>query len=510
VALLTITSFVAMGAGFLREATVAYFFGTTGDADVFALAMFYVDGISAVVISGLAGYLMVPVVTKVVHEKGAEEGFRLMETCLVWITLLAAPLVALALWRMDFVVTTIAPGFDPARRATLAHLLLFALPACCTILMGGVMSGVLQARRDYYSPVHGRTLFSLATALVLLFAAERLGIEAAGTGLLVGGVLLLAMQLRGLRRLGWRPQVPRLHHDALAHAVRAGIPILVALLLINVLMGGAQRVAASGLSAGAFSAVNYAQRSLTLVSGLSLSLATVSLTELSVQFGADGVSERTLALLRETLESGVWMLVPLSVLLLAACEPLVALLFHRGRYDADSVRLTASCLRWLTLSVVPGMVLAVLHRAAPAFGRPWRSTITSTIWAITTVGFTIVALPRLGAEALAAGFAAGTLVAAIASVGVLHDLVPLRFYAPVLQYAGRIALLTSLGLLVTLGVLWLLGPATTFSLTENVRRLLAIGIAFLGTTLLGGLISGERRTRAALGAVMRQGRALIM
>lgn len=497
-----------MGAGFLREVSVAFFFGTSGDADALALAMFYVDGATAVVITGLAGYLMVPVVTGLVQEHGDEEGFRLLETCLLWVSLLSLPLFGLGALRMGVLADVIAPGFPPERRQTLIHLLYFALPSMYLILLGGVMGGVLQARRDYYSPVHGRTIFALATAAAILGLARHIGILAAGVGLLFGGLLQFALQLRGMVRLGWRPQPPRFRHRALAHAVRVGIPTILALVLINVLMGGAQRVVASGLADGAFSALNYAQRSLNLVSGLTVALATVSLTELSMRFGAEGMSDGTRALLRDSIESGFWILVPLTVLLFIASEPLIGLLFHRGRYDVESLRLTASCLRWLALSVVPGMLLAVLHRAAPAFGKPWRSTVVSAVWTAATVVSTIVYLPRLGAGALAAGFATGTALAALASVVALVDLVPLNFYRPILSYAIRITVFTGAGLLATLGALRALPPPGVYDFLENVTRLAVVGTVFLATTTIAAALTGEHRTVAVLEALVRRARAV--
>jgi putative peptidoglycan lipid II flippase len=498
VALLTIASFFAMGAGFLREITVAYYFGTSGDADAFALVMFYVDGLTAVVLVGVASYLMVPVMAKVVQDRGKEEAFRLLETCLLWVSVVGLPLLALGIWRVDDLAVAIAPDLDAARRATLVRLLYFALPTIYLILISGAISGILQARRDYYMPVHGRTLFALTFVAVLPLAANRLGIMAVGIGLLAGGVLQASVQLHALRRLGWRARWGRPHHPALVGAIRAGVPILLALVLTNVVMGGAQRALASSLPVGAFASVNYAQRSLNIVSGLTLALATVSMTELAVQYSAEGVTAGTLAALRETLESGLLMLIPLSALLYIVAEPVIALLFHRGRYDVASVQLTAACLRWFALSVAPGMVLAVLHRAAPTFGRPWRSTATSLLWTLSTIAATVLLLPQLGAEALAAGFAAGTILAALGSVFVLRDLVPLRFYAPILGYAGRTVIIAAAGLGATVAVLHVLGTPATYAPAESIARLAALVGAFAPATILAGVLLRDARTHALL------------
>lgn len=490
VAWLTVASFVAMGAGFLREVVVAYEFGTTADADAFSLTLFYVDGLMAVVLTGLSGYMLVPVVTRVVHEDGADAGFRLLETCLLWATLLAIPGVALSWLAPEWLARTIAPEFSAEQRAPFVSLIGLAVTSCALILAGGAMAGVLQARASYAAPVYARAGFSLVTALVLMAAVGALGIRAAGFGLCLGAMIQLLLLALALRNLGWHPRLPRTRHRALAHALSAGLPTILALLLTNVFMGGVQRYLASGLPEGAFAAVNYAQRAVNLVSSLTMALATVSLTELSLQFTAAGADKRTAQVLRDSLESGVFLLVPLSAVMLLASEPLVALLFKRGRYDTESLSLTVSCLRWLTLSIVPGLVVAILHRACPAFGRPWRATLISTVWSLATVAATAQLLPALGAPALTAGFTAGILVAALCSVIVVRDLVGRGLFAGIARYLARITLLVGVAAVPAALAGWALpfrsaGWTPLTSAAAVTIEILVFGVAFgLGCGLL--------------------------
>jgi putative peptidoglycan lipid II flippase len=443
VAWLTVASFVAMGAGFLREVVVAYQFGTTATADAFSLTLFYVDGLMAVVLTGLSGYMLVPVVTRLVHKEGPDAGFRLLETCLLWATLLAIPGVALGWIAPKSLAQAIAPEFSVEQRVPLVALIGFAVTSCALILGGGAMVGVLQARASYAPPVYARAAFSLVTAVALVIGVGGLGIRAGGLGLCLGALLQLLLLALALGRLGWRPRMPRAWHPALPRALAAGLPTVLALLLTNVFMGGAQRYLASSLPEGAFAAVNYAQRAVNLVSSLTMALATVSLTELSLQFSAGGADRRTVQVLRDSLESGIFLLVPLSGLLLISSEPIVALLFKRGRYDLESLALTASCLRWLALSIVPGLVVAILHRACPAFGRPWRATLVSVVWAIATVVATAPLLSTMGAPALTAGFTAGMMVAAICSVIAVRDLVGRGLFAGVARYIAQMTLVAA-------------------------------------------------------------------
>lgn len=501
VGLLTLAGGATMVAGFLREAMVAFRFGASGDADAVAVAMVYLDGVTAVAVVGVAGVMMVPVIARVSQAQGVPESLRLMDSCLLWAAIVMVPLGLAGLFLPDVLARIAAPEFPPDRLRALTTLLAFGAPTIVLVVLSGVMAGVLQAHRDYFSPVHGRTLFALAVAAaVLLFPSA--GVTAVGVGMLVGVLLLVAAHVRGLMRLGWRPRRPAFAHAGLAHALQMAVPILLALVLINIVMGGVQRMAASGLPEGGLAAMTYALRALNLVAGLTMSLATVSLTELALKYEAEGMGPGTRAVLEDALTAGVWMLVPLTFLLLAMSEPFVALLFYRGEYDDAALRLTAQCLRWLTGAIVPGMVVAVLLRAAPAFGRPWRSALIGAVWMSATVAATIALLPAMGAVALAAGHSIGITVAAGASILILRDLIPLPFYRLMMVDTFKWVAFSAVGLVVTQGVVLWVGPQEAYGLVESAGRLLLIAVVFLFCAGGAAILTGDRRTREAASALL--------
>ena len=107
VVLLTVTNFVAMGAGFLREMAVAYRFGTSAASDAFAVTLLLIEGVITLAVSGLGAQMMVPIVSGITGEDSQRSAYALMQTLCLWLTLVSLPFGLIALlW----------PG-------TLAHLL---------------------------------------------------------------------------------------------------------------------------------------------------------------------------------------------------------------------------------------------------------------------------------------------------------------------------------------------------------------------------------------------------
>jgi putative peptidoglycan lipid II flippase len=504
VAALTVATFLAMGAGFLREVTIAYHFGTSASADALALALFYADGIAAVVIVGLAGYTLVPVVTGVIAADGHAAAYRLLESLLLWTALLSLPIVVAAWLAPARIAELVAPEFAPEQRDALIALVRSVVPACALLLMTGAMAGVLQAGAAYNAPVFGRAALSLVTAGALVGGTRALGVRAGGLGLLCGAAAQLLWLGEALRRGGWRPRPPRLNHPALARAVAAGLPTLLALLLTNILMGGAQRFIASGLPEGGFAALNYAQRAVNLVSGFTMAIATVALTELSVEFHATGIGARMQRIIRDGLDTGLFIVIPLSVLLVLLSEPLIALLFQRGQYPPESLDLTAQCLRWLAASIAPGLVVAILHRACPACGRPWRATAVSLLWVAVTILTTVWLLPAMGAVALAAGFTLGMTAAAVGSVIALRDLLAATVLQSVATGSLRASGLTAVALLPAAGLTAMLQPND--GLWTAGRGLVVSMVAtatFVTLFVSGCLLVGEPRWRRLADGVRR-------
>lgn len=485
VMLLTLANFVALGAGFVREVTTAYFFGASAAVDAFSVTLLYVDGITAVVFFGLSGYMLVPVVARLTAEGHPEEGFRLMETMLLWLFAGGLPLLVVGMNWPRGLAQLIAPGFTATQSMLLADLLRLAIPSVLLITLAGILAGVLQARAEYYTPTFGRACLSLGVVATLALCAGSLGVQAGSIGLIIGATIQFLLLVGALFYQGWHPQFPHWRHPELRVALAAGLPTLLALVLSNILMTGGQRAFASSLPEGSLAAVNYAQRVLNLVTTLTMSLATVSLTELSAQYSAEGIADETRVLLKGSLESGIFLLTPLSFLLFICSEPIITLIFLRGEYNIQSLALTVSCLRWFSLTIIPGMLLAVLLRAYPAFRKPWHVAFISFIWMVATLTATVILLPWLGAMSLPAAYTFGTTVACIASVVGLWKMLGGALFQQIGSYLLRITSFSALAVLPTMALQGII----TLSARSMERYVADIWLLMWNATLLGTCFS---------------------
>jgi peptidoglycan biosynthesis protein MviN/MurJ (putative lipid II flippase) len=205
-------------------------------------------------------------------------------------------------------------------------------------------------------------------------------------------------------------------------------------------MGNAQRSIASGLAEGSLAAINYAQRVLSLITNVSLAIGTVSLTELSVENSAGDLDKpRVARLLKTNIQTGVFILTPLCILLFIYSDRIASILYQRGHFGPASLALTANCVRWFVFSVIPGVVLAVLLRAYPAIWRPWATVWISLLWMLSTIAATAAFLHQFQALSVPAGYFVGMSFGAVVSAFGLRDLLDVSFYLSVLAYIAQVA-----------------------------------------------------------------------
>ena len=443
--------------------------------------------------TGLAGYLLVPLVIRLEQDNDDRCGSLVTNEVMWWITGLALPFVLIGIvWPM-YVAELIAPSFSKTQLRELSSVVRICVPSVFLVILSSVMSGLLQARGAYYSPVYGRALFAVCVALAVLVGADRYGIQAGAVGIGAGAAIQICLQITALVQEGWKPGWPCWKSQYLREIVGTGSPILLALILTNLLLGAVQRGIASSLPEGSLAVVNYANRILSLVSIITMSHATVALTELSRMFQRNGLGRETFARMESTLASGLFVIIPFTIFLGCLSEPVVAAFFHRGRYGMESLLRTSDCLRWFLVSVVPGFLLAIFFRAFQAFSMPWKVTVISFVWFLSTVVSTLISLDKLEASAIPASYSGGTIIACLVGIVAIRSIVGSGF----LVNLGKI-ILRVIGL--AAGPMLLTAFVTTFvnwqgesgwTLQSSLSCVVAGFLVFCGTFTIVCMISRE-------------------
>ncbi|MFL6695144.1 MAG: murein biosynthesis integral membrane protein MurJ [Ramlibacter sp.] len=422
VSLLTLASRIT---GLLRDLLMAALFGATALTDAFYVAFRIPNLFRRVFGEGAFSQAFVPVLaaTREKHgEAGAKKMVDSVSTVLAW-TLLAVCVVGVI--GSPLLVWALASGLRQNPHAYDAAVVMTRVmfPYIGFMSLVALAGGVLNTWRRFAIPAFAPVLLNIAliaSMLGLVPVFRRWGIEpiyAQCVGVMVGGVLQLAIQVPALRGIGMWPRLGGTRDafraawadEGTRQVLRLMLPALLGVsvaqisLLINTQI-------ASYLRPGSVSWLNSADRLMEFPTALlGVALGVVLMPQLAAaRAGKD--TERYSTMLDWGLRLVVLLAIPSSAALLVFAQPLVATLFHYGAFrDADVVQVSLALGGYGTglLGLVAIKVLAPGYYASHDMKTPMRIAIVALVF---TQLLNVVLVPRLQHAGLALSIGLGALL----------------------------------------------------------------------------------------------------
>ena len=335
--------------GLVREQVMAALFGATGATDAFVAASTVPQMVYDLLVGGAISAALVPVFVDV-----ADDDERLGTLVSAVLTLVALALVAVGLVlgvAAPLVVGLLAAGFDAAQQAEATTMVRVMLVAVVLQGMAGILMAVLYARRRNALPAFAVAVYNGGVIGGALALHQVLGVYALVVGVLLGAAGQVALQLPGLRRVRLRPRLD-VDRPEVRAICRLYLPVVLGM-VVTIVGIVIDRNLASRLAEGSLSVMNYATRLIQFPLGLVGTAASFAvLAPLARHAGAlaargPDAAEADLAedrrAYRDTLLFGtrlvLLLMLPAMAALMVLSEPLVRLLFERGRFgDLETAR----------------------------------------------------------------------------------------------------------------------------------------------------------------------------
>jgi len=412
VATLTVVSKVF---GFLRESALAHGFGATTATDAYLVAQTVPTALFAA--GAAVGIAFIPVFAGILEKEGRQVAYRTASTVMnatIWLAavvivvgeLLAAPLVRL-----------VAPGFEGDALVLTALLTRCMFPMILFQALNGLFTGMLQTERDFAAPALVALLFNGVIIASILALGPIYGIPAVACGTTAAAAAQALAQYAVLRRRGFR-WTPTLDWKD-PHLRRLGI-LLVPIVAGSVAgqMGAVvEKMLASGLPEGSISALNYGTRLVQFPNGvIGTSIVTVLYPTLA-SLASGGDRERFRLALSQGVRVVCFFMVPLAVGLALLREPIVALAFQRGRFDAAATEASAFALLFLSIGLVGFTLRELLSRAYYSLQDTRTPMFVGLAGLGLNIGLNLVLTPLLRQGGLALGAA---LSALLTTTGLLY------------------------------------------------------------------------------------------
>jgi putative peptidoglycan lipid II flippase len=372
ISLFTLASRVS---GLMRDIVISSAFGAGASFDAFNVAFRIPNLLRRLFGEGAFSQAFVPTLARARAAEGDEVTQRLIDavatvlffalvlTCIAGIV--AAPVVV---WLM-------ASGLDRFDQAVVMTRVMF--PYIGFISLVSLSAGVLNTWRRFAVPAATPVLLNvamIAAVWLLMPVFVRFGIEpiyALAGGVMLGGLLQLAVQIPALARIGVVPRIAfgfralgeAWRHPGVRTILRQMAPALIGVsvaqlsILINTQIASHQGV-------GAVSWLFYADRLMEFPTALlGVALGAVLVPQLSAAQGRGDAAAYS-GMLDWGLRVALLLSLPCAAALLVFPDALVATLFQRGKFDALAAAKTALALRGYGVGLVGLIGVKIL---APGF-----------------------------------------------------------------------------------------------------------------------------------------------
>ncbi|OGX31026.1 MAG: murein biosynthesis integral membrane protein MurJ [Omnitrophica WOR_2 bacterium RIFCSPHIGHO2_02_FULL_46_37] len=361
--------------GFIRDIVIARLFGVYVYAQAFVIAFRIPNLLRDLLGEGAANAALVPVFSEYSLKASKEEFWKLCNVVLNLLLVIVSAIVVFGVFFSPSIVRLIAPGFmfSPEKLEITIRLNRIIFPYLLLISLSAYCLAVLNSLKAFALPAFAPCLLNISLIVFVLLCGE--GITGLALGVLVGGILQLAVQVPVLYQKGFRlrvfqsfkhPQAVTIGKLMLPRVFSSGIYQLNN--FVDSIFGSLSWIVGEGGVAVLYFSYRMIQFPLGIFSN---ALAQAILPAFSTQAADD-----TYAQLRQTLFWGLrttfFVMLPASIGFMVLALPIVSILFGGGKFDIYSVERTASALIFYSIGLFAYSATKMLQNAFFAL----RDTVT--------------------------------------------------------------------------------------------------------------------------------------
>jgi putative peptidoglycan lipid II flippase len=364
--------------GLVREIVAANYFGARGPINAFTVAFQIPNLVRALVADAALSSAFVPVFSELLEKGERARAWRVASTVFWLFLLIVGGLTALFVLAAPLLMPPLTGAYDDLT-VTLSQIL---FPIVVLLGLFGIVTGILNSYDEFSIPALTPVFWNLAIIAGLVIGVPQADSESgklyvyAGS-IVAGTVIQLLLPLPWLRGRDGRLRLALDVRDpAVKQVFKLMGPVMLGLGLINVNAVIGTIVAANWIDPTiAPNAIDKAFRIYMLPQGMfSVAVATVlfpSLARLATRGDMDGF--------RDTISRGLrqinFLLLPAAVVSIVLAEPIVRLLYERGRFDPDQTTVVAGALAAFSVGLAFNGMMLMLNRGFFSLQQPWTPTL---------------------------------------------------------------------------------------------------------------------------------------
>lgn len=408
--------------GFIKQAVIAYYFGTTREIDTFLLVSEFMENLGTAVFSAISVSFLTIYVEEL-EKKGRDSSSVL--TCNVMVAFL--PLVAiLTLFFLMFpqtVITIIAPGFTAnQRRLASKYIALFAI-SIINMFICSLATAVLEGEKTFVPGKIVGIIRSICVIIACVFFSHKNGIYAMLIGVLAFYMIETVYLLMCMRKkVRFRVENPW-KDKRIKNLIVLSFPLFISYGSVQ-LQGIVDKAIGSGLPAGSISALSYSSYLFNMVHSIIIG----SICTVLFSYFTSNVAKREYRALQESLYHYIKLLLlllfPIVEIILINSKDIVDVVYGRGHFDETSISNTAVALCAYSIGIIFIGIRDLLIRAHYAFKDTRQAMINGVVGVIINIFLSLMLSRVSGFVGVALATSLSSMIIAFLSLWTIRKYMP--------------------------------------------------------------------------------------
>ena len=450
--------------GLVRDLLMASTFGVSAMTDAFWVAFRIPNMLRRMFAEGAFSQAFVPVLATSKEQDGDAATHALIDAVASLLTLALLITCVLGVVGAPVLVYVLASGLEPTGFDAAVAMTRWMFPYIACMSLVALGAGVLNTWKNFAIPAATPVLLNVAMIAAAWLGApwfQRMGVEpiyAMAGGVMLGGVMQLGAILLGLKRMGLLPRIRLGLANARAAWAQPGSRRIVHLMGPALLGVSVSQISllintqiASHLATGSVTWLNGASLLMEFPTAmLGVALGVVLMPQLAAA-KASHDTERFSAMIDWGLRLVVLLAVPSAVALVTFAQPLVATIFHNGRYSDTDVLQTSAALMGYGAGLLGLVAIKVLTPGYFASQNIRTPALIGLAVLLVTQALNLVFVPLLAHAGLALSIGAGALVNAL---WLLVGLVRSRTYVPLPGWGRFVLQVLAASALLAVFLMW--------------------------------------------------------
>ena len=370
--------------GLLRGSAVALFYGTDYVASAYSMASQLPVNFFDMILGSAVSSAFIPVYNKFSQTDGRQRADRFASRFINLILIATVILSAIGVVFAPQIIGLMGSGMEPRAADLASQLLRIMFPLVIFTGLAFTFVGILQSLGEFKIPAIMSLISNLVCIIYLFTLNDKFGVYGLSAALLVGWALQFLILVYPAKNRGYNYSLTAgIYDSGFKDVAKLALPVLLASWVqpINTMVNMS---IASGLGdGGGIAVLDYANKLYIIAaSAFSMAVTNYIFPRLS-RLGAENNGQEWADTLVKSIRLVLFAVLPIMLIFLVGSEEIIRIIYGRGQFGEESVRMTSSAMRFYSL----GMIWFALQEI---FNKAFYSVMDSKTPVIAAVGGIII------------------------------------------------------------------------------------------------------------------------